>query len=336
MKSHRIEKIIFIISIISIGLFIVSIPVSLILGEAFMLYDFIFRTLYLYGSGIAPIVLIIILIFRKKRGYKKPQSIEAMRTAKAELPSKIYKFCSLTDKRETELDKTKLKCLENNQIWVSDYSSLNDPFEGIFGFIDKETNDGKSEYARKCKELLIRERDMFRQASFTCDCSNVLMWGHYANGGRGYCIEYSVQSKKFLFPVQYVGKRPLFSSIFFNEDVVKSILEIRENLGEMKQVDDLIEYASHIQSIKSSAWSYEKEVRLIDIAILSAGGSDSNKGYNIDSDRYGLHISKIIIGHQCVYKDELIDIAKKLNVPVSVMEIPLYLNKYKLEEKGII
>ena len=48
-----------------------------------------------------------------------------------------------------------------------------------------------------------------------------------------------------------------------------------------------------------------------------------------------LKTSKIIIGCYCKYRKELIDIAKKWEVPVSIMEIQLNSNKYQLVEKEI-
>ncbi len=331
MKSHRIEKILFIVSIISFVIFIASIPFG-IFDNPFLVLNILARLLYTCGSAIALFVIIIILIIRHKRGYKKPLRIEAMRTAKAELPNKIYKFCSLSTgntKENKELDEKKLYSLENNYIWMSDCTALNDPFEGLYAFLAPDIDKNKNEYTAKLINKIINERDMYIQSSFSYNCDNILMWGHYANGCRGYCIEYKVAEKDFLFPVQYINKRPLLSSVTNDKNVIENLCAVRTTLDKCKDDQEIINYMLYIQSMKSDIWSYEKEIRIIDFGMAEA----NKKCGNVDSEQYGLYISKIIVGYQCVYKNELIEIAKELNIPVSIMEISLNSKEYKLTEK---
>lgn len=330
MKSHKIEKIIFSFSIVSFVIFVLSIFSYFILGDKFWIVDVASRFIYTYGT-LSVFVIIFINWRRKKRGYNNPLSIEAMRTAKKELPDKIYKYCSLSIGDVVDLDKKKMYSLENNKIWMSDCSALNDPYEGMYAFVEEQIGEQKNKILRYLIDRINNERDMYIQSSFSYDSNNVLMWGHYANGCRGYCIEYAVTSKQNLFPVQYLAKRPLLSSVTHNQTVKNNIKKIERSVNEIEDPEEFITYVLYIQAMKGLCWSYEKEVRLVEVG--SAG--EHGKCGNVDSEDYGLKTSKIIIGCYCKYRKELIDIAKKLEVPVSIMEIQLNSNKYQLVEKEI-
>ena len=90
-----------------------------------------------------------------------------------------------------------------------------------------------------------------------------------------------------------------------------------------------MDYVLYIQSIKSSEWKREKEIRLINY-----GTFDGKAGFNENIDNFGIKASKIIIGYLCVYKDELIKIANHLNVPYTIMEPSYHNDTYKLIEKN--
>ena len=95
MKSYKVEKFIFIFSIVALAVFGISLPMHFLFGDGFFLIDLVSRLLYIYG-GISMFVIAFIARRRRKRGCKNPICIEAMQAAKKELPNKIYKFCSLT------------------------------------------------------------------------------------------------------------------------------------------------------------------------------------------------------------------------------------------------
>ncbi|MBR2388507.1 MAG: DUF2971 domain-containing protein [Clostridia bacterium] len=330
MKPHKIESFVYTISVIALIVFIISIIIHFAGGDRFWITDIVSRLFYAY-AGVSPIVIYLINKRRKKRGHNDPLSIEAMRTAKKELPNKIYKFCSLSLKKGDDLDKKKLYSLENKKIWMSDCSVLNDPYEGMYAFVDERIEKEKNEFFELLINKIKNQRDMYIQSSFSYKYDNILMWGHYANGCRGYCVEYEISSKQHLFPVQYVNKRPLLASITDSDEVKNNLNKIKISFDKIKDDEEHIAYMLYVQAIKDLSWSYEKEVRLIEMGCAENG----EKCGNVDCEDYGLKISKIIIGCHCVYKKELIDIAKKLQVPVSIMEMPLNSNKYQLIEKEI-
>lgn len=99
----------------------------------------------------------------------------------------------------------------------------------------------------------------FRISSLTIEKDNLLMWSHYANEHKGFCIEFDISkeleiypynSKYYrflihnLFPVIYSNERPELETYLFRRD---TIFEWYKN-GLLR---------------KFSAWSYEKEWRLI-------------------------------------------------------------------------
>ena len=329
MKSHKIESLIFAFSIVSFLVFLVSIPVHFVVHNRFLITDLVSRFFYAYG-GISPFAIIIIGVKRKTRGYKKPLSIEAMRNAKAESPNKIYKFCSLSVGGDESLDRKKLQTLSNNKIWMSDRSVLNDPFEGQYTYIPSDNKKAKHPLEIKFEEHLAKEGLAYIQSSFSYDYQNNLMWGHYANGCRGYCVEYKLESKDSIFPVQYLKKRPLLSSLRPSDEVVKNSHYIESALEKCTE-REFFEYILYIQSIKGYEWSYEKEVRIV---TMGEAGEDQKSG-NVDINDYGLSVSRIIIGYKCAYKDELLNIARKLRVSASIMKPALNSNKYELIEEPI-
>ena len=331
MKSHKTESLVYTVSVIALIIFIISTIIHFAGGDRFWITDIASRLFYGY-AGISPFVIWFVNDRRKKRGHNDPLSIEAMRTAKKELPDKIYKFCSLSSKKGANLDEQKLYSLENKKIWMSDCSVLNDPYEGLYAFVDERLNKEKNEFFEMLINKIKNERDVYIQSSFSYECDNILMWGHYANGCRGYCIEYTINSKQHLFPVQYVNKRPLLSSVTDSDEVRNNLNKIKISFDKIKDEEEHIAYMLYIQAIKDSSWSYEKEVRLVEMGYAGNG----EKCGNVDCEDYGLKVSKIIIGCHCKYRKELIDIAKKLDVPVSIMEIPLDSNKYKLVEKELV
>ena len=342
MKTHRIEKIIYNASKLLFLVWALALISHIIFSDRFVVLSYI--TNFACGlGGLSPLIMSFINYRRSQRGYKFPLSIAAMKNSKSELPKRIYKFCSFTktyddDLKEppegeewkppvVNLDESKLKTLNNNQIWMSDFSSLNDPYEGQLCYIpEKRSDDPEVDIIERF--FLTSERDKYIQSSFSYDYHSILMWGHYANALKGYCIEYEITDTTNFFPVTYTRKRLLVSSARFNKEVVRNILQLNFNSKKLTP-SEADNYFLYLQSFKSDIWSYEKEVRVIDFKERL----DSQKDNNVPCDVYGLKISKIIIGEKCYYADRLIEISKKYKVPFSFMKMTYESNEYKLVEE---
>lgn len=131
------------------------------------------------------------------------------------------------------------------------------------------------------------------------DFKNRLMWSHYADGHKGFCIEYDFsQSKELLpLPVYYTENRPLvpWKAAINNtyENMAAATAELAITL-----------------LTKDSAWSYENEWRIL------VKASDE---HNITMPP----ITCIYLGAAiCEYdRNCILEIAKKLRIPVKQMKI---------------
>lgn len=292
-----------------------------------------------------PFVIVYLHRRSKATGDGRPLSVEAMHESKKHIPEKIYKFCSLTSKsKDKNLNDNKLNTLSSNQIWLSRCADLNDPFEGI-NFILPESEftqiglpeEIKKRYKVKNTDELIKFLSSFRnkycQASFSAAYEDIQMWGYYANGCRGYCVEYKVLDKEYLCPVFYVNKRIILSG-FFKKNKYKRICI--KNLKQMSRstynisAKDFIQYNLYLQSFKYVKWEFEKEIRAIDIT------ASDYYGGNMSANALGVQPTKIIAGYLSEYIEELKQIAKQLNVQFSIMKPNFETNKFELIEQKVL
>lgn len=152
---------------------------------------------------------------------------------------------------------------------------------------------------------------------------SLLMWSHYANNHRGFCVSYSLLAlnQKLQFsaiPVLYTQERVCLRSISLDQDALN------------KETMSLF-----IQSLtsKSPEWSYEKEWRIIrDEAACGSRWDDENKGALLDA----ISPSAIFLG--CCASDELTSTLKQY---CQNNKIPLHKMKkdpllYRLKKETIL
>lgn len=147
----------------------------------------------------------------------------------------------------------------------------------------------------------------YRVGCLCTDYKNRLMWSHYADGHKGFCIEYDFSvpwkedSKALLLPVVYSSERPMFPwSVVLAADKDSDIVKAD---GARAMMRSLV--------TKDDAWQYEDEWRII--TLQSTGEA------NIKMPP----ISCIYIGALCLqeHKAELVEIAKAHNIPIKRMTI---------------
>lgn len=146
--------------------------------------------------------------------------------------------------------------------------------------------------------------DTFHVVSLSTEYDNRLMWAHYANDHKGFCIEYDFNTVKgsdicsCVFPVVYSRIRPkyLWRAAF-----------------SAKSQDEKAAFEALMLSLltKDDVWSYEREWRIL----VSAG----RHGSEISAPP----ISCIYLGALCNTrnKNRVLAIAKKLRIPVKQMVI---------------
>ena len=150
-----------------------------------------------------------------------------------------------------------LSDLINNEITVSPSKNMNDPFDSIINLWGT-----KELLAKTCKEPkhiknLSKSFDYFRIRSFcngktTKALKNLLMWSHYADEHRGFCIKYNL-SKHFIKQDENDSFEHMFlKPIIYRKDKDKV------DISEMTTINSDLAFAT-----KHRSWKYENEVRLI-------------------------------------------------------------------------
>lgn len=139
-----------------------------------------------------------------------------------------------------------------------------------------------------------RVRKASKICSFTTSFDNQLMWAHYANSHKGYCLEYMFEdplfNKNFILPVYYQNE-PLDAT-----DLLK-----RAGGGEKGAYFSVVVGSA---LIKSMPWEYEKEWRYIELS------TDNNRKLK------GMDLKRVILGCNVEKKleKEVEDICKLRNV----------------------
>lgn len=143
--------------------------------------------------------------------------------------------------------------------------------------------------------------NMFRVVSLATDCKNRLMWSHYADGHKGFCVEYNFGIERFdddyalVLPVIYSNVRPKYPWRVF--------IEGNSNLP----------FADIMLALltKDEDWNYEREWRVLIPSILGK------------SEVFSPPITGIYLGALCSEgnKKSISEIADELKVPLKQMVV---------------
>jgi hypothetical protein len=146
--------------------------------------------------------------------------------------------------------------------------------------------------------------DNFKVCSFSERNDSMLMWAHYADNHRGFCIEYDIKSvsdindprRRFLFPVVY--SENLFDATehyYGKEDIKKNKL-----------------YIVRAALIKAKDWYYENEWRLVFLKASDPTKTTQNMGNS----------KAVYLGSEMCSSDQeiLVDICRDKGVPVYKMQ----------------
>lgn len=169
----------------------------------------------------------------------------------------VYKYRGGSFKRD-------LQSLKNDTFWASNTKQLNDPYEGFISIKDyqQQLNNPKNIFSQHRTNLTLIEQSLkniidmkdtkLGILSLSKRYDDELLWAHYANSHKGFCIEYDLDRllskqnpKHRFFDIQYSDKIPNldFSQLLGQND--PDIL-IKKMLG-----------------YKSQRWEYEQELRII-------------------------------------------------------------------------
>ncbi len=220
---------------------------------------------------------------------KSQYPFQMYREFKEYIPDYLYKFSSFCMQEEEK--KNRMQQLVNGEIWFSSKEFLNDPFEFEHLVLGAASPEAQQYYIEKQKEL-----ELF---CLTASPLNKLMWSHYADSYRGFCVEYRVTGKEWLFPVIYDDALPDMSMSYQNFYSNRCVLDVCSPEGQEEIGKDIIRLEYPLIS-KDRCWSYEKEFRIV--TSIDEGECPSN-GHLRKADRYGLYASAIIVGSNCPAND---------------------------------
>lgn len=183
----------------------------------------------------------------------------------------LYKYCPID--KDGAIKRYALEGLRNGKLWASQPNSFNDPFDCNTDNYDPETiaprtieifsqsgldnidfNDPSN--IRKVKKLLhaqfVAMAKKYGVLCLTENCESILMWSHYADGHRGFCMEFertgdgALVDFEILRPVSYTRDCP-------NIDLDK--------LMDESNVPAFIRELSTFVLAKAEGWGYENEWR---------------------------------------------------------------------------
>jgi len=260
------------------------------------------------------------------------------------IPNKLYKYISLFDNKDIygnmedntiNTNNKKFITLNNNNIWLSKYTNLNDPFEGNNMYINNPELEQNGWNTEELRKVNLKMQQQFFIASFCEKLDLIPMWAHYANNHKGFCIEYDIINKKCIIPIRYDSKRyeiSHFITEFLNNihklDKLNKKVEDDENYRKQFAFFFAVTFTKHL------SWSYEEEYRVIDIR-----ENDNNKsGESVNISDLGLCVNKIYSGINCdkENKEMLKKTCVKLNCEMEEMYVNYDTDNYKLSSKSIL
>ena len=161
----------------------------------------------------------------------------------------VYKYRANTAADDNNVRRD-IKTLLSHQLYAASFDSLNDPFETSAELPpdDKPGNGWVIEIKRLVYSAgvysLIKP---LKNEIFPC---NELMWAHYADSHKGFCIEYDLD----ILCQQYGDGFDVISELNVEYQTNRPYISPEGN------IDDALE---KIFGIKSNAWEYENEYRIV-------------------------------------------------------------------------
>lgn len=230
-------------------------------------------------------------------------------------PKKLYRYMCFDDYWE--------KNIFEGQVYLSEANNLNDPFDclvyinhnlyieymfqtvcKLFPQIDKKVlrQTVRASVDDEIDKQISNMKKKFRIVCFTENSLSPLMWAHYADSHKGFCIEYDLTSipkgyRLGILPVIYSDER---------YDVTNAVVTRNINL------------LMNPYYFKSSHWNYEKEWRMVITEDLVTDGEyyadfhESISGIHLGLKSNDYHKEKV---------DKIIEEYSKKGIPVHKITI---------------
>ncbi|MGJ8684531.1 MAG: DUF2971 domain-containing protein [Nonlabens sp.] len=214
-------------------------------------------------------------------------------------PQTIFKYYS-NDEKGLNLD-----ALKNKYLYYSSFKSFNDPFDCNINLVSFKKNGKFKKTNKKKKELFKNRLDNIGICCFTTKKDSILMWSHYSNSHKGYCLEF-IKKEEELYPVNYI-----------------------KDFNKTNYYDNVKDSEFHLTYSKSEEWSYENEYRSIVDNIDPTNPSSRKRKYSpnrLKSVYFGVNTSDKL-------KIKIIEILRENYI--NFKEIELYENHLMENSFGI-
>ena len=249
---------------------------------------------------------------------------------------KFYKYYKPTYFTIRNLEKDLLMC--NNP------SAFNDIYEGMVTSDKLDSSEVRSIITNVSSAVSI--------SCFSETWDNLLMYAHYADSFRGFCIEYNFDYIRdrlpllYFFPVIYQSQPVSLEQMQkLNDDINQVKAAFKEDSLTIEKIDDVISYFIH----KANIWNYEREWRFI-IPVTQYGNYFNSK--DVSADKHFIPnfdcISAIYLAPNIddLHKEHICEIIKKKNKeraesgspypPILVYQTKIQEAKYMLEKKQVV
>lgn len=289
----------------------------------------------------------------------------------------IYKYCTF--------DNYSFENLEEQQLWCNNYEAFNDPYE-CWCIEEKGIPKADSEWSRfdnvakawgftsgkdvsqedlieYCSEFF-NERamevsdyvDSARISCFSNSYDNLLLWSHYANGLRGFCIEFdkdellkNSENYTEIHKVQYNQSPPVvdtmvyevaYDQIWYHEMVIDKEYKMQRYMKKYRFDPYLPQYQKalvearnllyqlYIKMLccKPHNWKYEEEIRLI---LHTRSIKKNGEAFKYSKEA----IKSIIVGEKADLNNisKLRSIMKKIDIDVPILFAKRNKESYKLK-----
>lgn len=214
-----------------------------------------------------------------------------------------------------------LESLENNYFWAPNHLDLNDPCETLVSaeMIKRQIDDltklsGLSktslEQFSSALENLMDRRSKVGIYSLSTSFDHELLWAHYANSHKGFCIQYSLNS--------LINQNIYQELQFFPVDYKKELPSI--NIEDISKEKEWI--FKKLFGTKSKLWDYEDEVRVITDII-----GENNYDYSA--------VTAIYFGHRMLEEHKNKMMSSLQGRGIEYFQMYLKDNSYRFRERPV-
>lgn len=233
---------------------------------------------------------------------------------------RVYKFISFDD--NSELNRIKLRCLKNGELWFSYYRYLNDKTEFDIKYDVNRVSKKTGIPCGNIKCFVDTMKEIYDVCSLTYSYDEH-MWEVYGNQKNGLCLVFKVLNYDMLYPVEYVDK----SKVDYTDMLIEAYNTEAKELFEKGIIMAELPYVIKNPDNGNLKSYLEKEVRILldpfEDGILNSGRiypgvklDNSYKGRNVCYDKCGLEIEKIIVGSRC--SDEIVQYIRGMEINTTV------------------